>query len=191
MASSFSATPTQLKRAVEILNTSGADEKSAPEPELLLQLECAEAPVTLKKITVTKFHPEWGDDKQPAVELRVQLESADPQLIPDEYMDAVTAIQAVSQRGPDDKSNSVRMGVNHEIKRSTYRLQLLKRARLEFSSEAKTPTVAISKDGVALRWRVQFIIPAGRLIDLVRMLDAENGDVVVTIESLQLDMWSN
>lgn len=141
--------------------------QKAPEPELILRLECSEAPVTIRSIGIVCHYDEWGDDKQKAVKLKMEFDCADPQIVPDEYADAVREIQDVALRGPDDKSNAVRMSIRHEVKRGTYRLRFgTKGAQIDFSGEPKSPSLVIDNKRVALKWRTECIIPAGRLLDL-------------------------
>lgn len=159
-------------------------------PELLLELECSEASVDLRKVEIKDFVEEWGEDKQKAVKLRLEFECADDQIIPTEYKAAVRDLREVSHRGPEDKSNSVKMTIKHDCKRGTYKLQRKKKAPLiKFSGIPSNPKITVNREKVSLKWKIETTVPAGRLLDLVAMLIAD--DVIVTIENLQPDMWSH
>lgn len=160
-------------------------------PELLLQLSCAEAPTTIKKVEISKYVEEWGEDKQPAVECKLTMESGSRQIVPEQYEDVVEQLKSVALQGPEDKSNSVAMTIRHEMKRSTYTVKRegIGGRPLKFSGVPKSPRLTVDREKVALKWRCEATIPAGRLLDLLCLMICE--DVVVTIESLQVEMWSH
>ncbi len=161
---------------------------SAPSPEVLfLQLECSGAAAEIFKIDVRGFVQDWhpGID---GINLRIELTSDDPAIVPAEYQDIAKALDAVARKGPKTKPNINRLSIKHETAISQYSLRCAGvPGVIRFSSAAKNTVLVVSDWEVQFRWVVDAIIPAA---DLIHLIEMKSEDCVgITIENIQADLF--
>ena len=168
--------------------TADAGDKPEESEELTLQFQFVDVKSKLKKAEMREHYEQWGPNKTGGQKMLLHFQSNALDVVPEEYMDVVDELHALAMSGPSEKSNSNTIKIDHEFDRTRFDIRPQENGdKVTAEASIDTPRLKVSRDGVDLKWKIEVVIPDGKLKDLSKLIDST---VLLTAEKLQQDLFN-